>query len=106
MSDRSPNGAGRDCARDLQTVPTSAMVNQSVGYDGNKIKGRKRFALVDTLGLLIMVRVQGDFAQSVTERDAKHYQSLSETMAHLRRIWKRSLLSCQRSEREGVRQLL
>jgi hypothetical protein len=32
-------------------VPTSVMVNQSVGYDaGKKIKGRKRFTLVDTLG--------------------------------------------------------
>lgn len=43
---------------DSQTVPTSVMVNQAIGYDaGKKIKGRKRFTLVDTLGLLMMLRV-------------------------------------------------
>ena len=42
------------------------MVHQAVGYDaGKKIKGRKRFTLVDTLGLLIAVRV---VAASVPER--------------------------------------
>jgi len=52
---------------DSQTVPTSVMVNQSVGYDaGKKLKGRKRFPLVDTLGLLMMVRV---VAASVPERE-------------------------------------
>lgn len=52
---------------DSQTVPTSVMVNHSVGYDaGKKIKGRKRFTLVDTLGLLIRVRV---VAASVQERE-------------------------------------
>lgn len=34
------------------------MVDEAVGYDaGKKIKGPKRFTLVDTLGLLIAVRV-------------------------------------------------
>jgi transposase len=52
--DSTPSAASMDS----QTVPTSVMVNQSVGYDaGKKIKGRKRFTLVDTLGLLMMVRV-------------------------------------------------
>lgn len=52
---------------DSQTVPTSVMVNSSVGYDSNKkIKGRKRFTLVDTLGLLMMVRV---VAANVPERE-------------------------------------
>jgi putative transposase len=42
---------------DSQTVLTDGMVHQAVGYDsGKKIKGRKRFTLVDTLGLLIAVR--------------------------------------------------
>ena len=51
---------------DSQTVPTSVMVNSSVGYDANKkIKGRKRFTLVDTLGLLVMVSV---VAANVPER--------------------------------------
>jgi hypothetical protein len=34
------------------------MLHEAVGYDrGKKIKGRKRFTLVDTLGLLISVKV-------------------------------------------------
>jgi putative transposase len=42
------------------------IVHQAVGYDGGKkIKGRQRFILVDTLGLLIAVRV---VAASVPER--------------------------------------
>jgi hypothetical protein len=48
-------------------VKTAAMVNQSVGYDaGKKIKGRKRFINVDTLGLVLLVFVN---AASQTERD-------------------------------------
>lgn len=43
---------------DSQTVATAVMVHQDVGYDaGKKTKGRKRFTLVDTLGLLIAVQV-------------------------------------------------
>ena len=43
---------------DSQSVPSAVMVEEAVGYDaGKKIKGRKRFTLVDTLGLLIAVRV-------------------------------------------------
>lgn len=52
---------------DSQSVPTAVMVHQAVGYDGGKkIKGRKRFTLVDTLGLLMAVTV---VAASVPERD-------------------------------------
>jgi hypothetical protein len=52
---------------DSQTVATSVMVNKSVGDDaGKKVKGRKRFTLVDTLGLLMMVRV---VAASIPERE-------------------------------------
>ena len=51
---------------DSQTVPSAVMVSQSVGYDGaKKRKGRKRFTLVDTLGLLIGVQV---VAANVPER--------------------------------------
>lgn len=43
---------------DSQTVKSAAMVNQSVGFDANKkIKGRKRFITVDTLGLILRVFV-------------------------------------------------
>ena len=43
---------------DSQTVPTAVMVHHRVGYDaGKKLKGRKRFTLVDTLGLLLAVHI-------------------------------------------------
>jgi transposase len=52
---------------DSQTVSTAAMVSDSVGYDaGKKTKGRKRFTMVDTLGLQLMVKV---VAADVQERD-------------------------------------
>ncbi len=54
--DRNPSPSA--ASLDSQTVPTAVMVHEAVGYDGGKhIKGRKRFTLVDTLGLLIAVRV-------------------------------------------------
>jgi hypothetical protein len=47
-------------------VKTAAMVHEAVGYDaGKKIKGRKRFMTVDTLGLVLRVLVT---AASVGER--------------------------------------
>jgi putative transposase len=52
---------------DSQSVKTATMINKEVGYDGGKqIKGRKRFTLVDTFGLLIAVNV---VAASVQERE-------------------------------------
>jgi transposase len=43
---------------DSQSVKSAAMVEESVGYDaGKKIKGRKRFISVDTLGLVLRVLV-------------------------------------------------
>jgi putative transposase len=52
---------------DSQSVKTGTMINKEVGYDaGKQIKGRKRFALVDTLGLLIAIKV---VAASVQERE-------------------------------------
>ena len=52
---------------DSQSVKTATMINKEVGYDaGKKIKGRKRFTLVDTFGLLIAVKV---VAASIQERE-------------------------------------
>ena len=52
---------------DSQSVKSAAMVHQSVGFDaGKKIKGRKRFMTVDTLGLILRVFVT---AASVPERE-------------------------------------
>ena len=55
------------------------MISKEVGYDGGKqIKGRKRFALVDTFGLLIMVKVM---AASVPEREGakKVFEKMKES---------------------------
>ena len=56
----SENREPSPCAASLdsQSVPTAVMVDEAVGYDAGKhIKGRKRFTLVDTLGLLIAMQV-------------------------------------------------
>jgi transposase len=75
---------------DSQTVPTAVMVGDTVGYDaGKKTKGRKRFTLVDTLGLLLMVKV---VAADIQERDgAKQLLTQMNQERHrvprLVRIW-------------------
>lgn len=52
---------------DSQSVKTATMISQEVGYDmGKQVKGRKRFTLVDTFGLLIAIKV---VAASVQERE-------------------------------------
>lgn len=52
---------------DSQSVKTTTMINQEVGYDTAKqTKGRKRFVLVDMMGLLITVKVM---ATSLPERE-------------------------------------
>jgi putative transposase len=41
---------------DSQSVKSTALVSQAVGHDaGKKVKGRKRFLTVDTLGLVLRV---------------------------------------------------
>jgi transposase len=88
--DANRNSTPSAASLDSQTVPTAVMVHQAVGYDGGKkIKGRKRFTLVDTLGLLIVVRV---VAASVPEREgAKQvFQTLHQErqrVPQLARIW-------------------
>lgn len=53
---------------DSQSVETATMIHPEVGYDGGKkTKGRKRHLLVDTLGLMMVVVVQGGIAQSVAD---------------------------------------
>jgi transposase len=52
---------------DSQSVKSAAMISKSVGFDaGKKIKGRKRFLTVDTLGLVLRVLVT---AANVGERE-------------------------------------
>jgi transposase len=75
---------------DSQSVKSAAMVHEAVGYDaGKKIKGRKRFILVDTLGLLIRVLVT---AASVPERAGakdllKRVKQLGSKIWRLHTIW-------------------
>lgn len=75
---------------DSQSVKTAAMVSQSVGYDaGKKIKGRKRFMSVDTLGLVLRVLVT---AADVGERDGgqqvlKRVKQLGKSVVRLTTIW-------------------
>jgi len=62
--DREPSPT--EAVLDSQTVSTATMVSTAIGYDaGKKTKGRKRFMLVDTLGLLMIVVVS---AASMSEQ--------------------------------------
>lgn len=75
---------------DSQTVPSAVMVHEAVGYDaGKQIKGRKRFTLVDTLGLLMAVHV---VAANVPEREGakqllRKVDHERERFPRLARIW-------------------
>ncbi len=75
---------------DSQSVKTAAMVSQAVGYDaGKKIKGRKRFMTVDTLGLVLRVLVT---AADVSEREGgkrvlKRVKQLGKSVARLTTLW-------------------
>jgi putative transposase len=84
--DRSPCEASID----RQSGKTAAGVQEAVGYDaGKQIKGRKRFAMVDTLGLLLAVRV---VAASVSEREGGNQllqpaQQRGTALSRLHTIW-------------------
>jgi transposase len=75
---------------DSQSVKSAADVELSVGYDaGKRIKGRKRFLSVDTLGLLICVFVT---AASTPERDGgrqllRRVHAMGHAMSRLLTIW-------------------
>ncbi len=66
------------------------MVSQSVGFDaGKKIKGRKRFMTVDTLGLVLRVLVT---AANVGEREGgkrvlKRVKQSNQKVSRLTTIW-------------------
>ncbi len=66
------------------------MVSQAVGYDAfQKVKGRKRFVTVDTLGLVLRVLVT---AASVDERSGgkqvlKKVKQMGNTVSPLHTIW-------------------
>ena len=75
---------------DSQSVKTTQIGGQARGYDAGKcIKGRKRFVLVDTLGLLLALKV---VAASVSEK--------AGAKLLIEKIWANSLLKelCGRLE--------
>jgi transposase len=82
----SPSAASMDS----QSGPTAVMVHEAVGFDAAKqIKGRKRFSLVDTLGLLMAVHL---VAANVPEREGakqllKKVNQERERFPRLARIW-------------------
>lgn len=75
---------------DSQSVKTAAGVHEAVGYDaGKQIKGRKRFTMVDTLGLLMAARVM---AASVGEREGgkqllQTVKQKGRALSRLHTIW-------------------
>lgn len=75
---------------DSQSVKSAAMVSQSVGFDaGKKIKGRKRFMTVDTLGLVLRVLVT---SANVGEREGgkrvlKRVKQSGRKICRLTTIW-------------------
>lgn len=75
---------------DSQSVKTAAMVHEAVGFDaGKKIKGRKRFMTVDTLGLVLRVLVT---AANVGEREGgkqvlKRVKHSNEQVSRLTTLW-------------------
>ena len=75
---------------DSQSVATDTMVHQAVGYDaGKQTKGRKRHAVVDTLGLLLCVVVT---AASMPEREGgkrvlEQVSRMGKAVARLYLIW-------------------
>ncbi len=75
---------------DSQSVKSAAGVHQAVGFDaGKRIKGRKRFLTVDTLGLVLRVLVT---AASVGERKGgkrvlKRVKRMEPRVSRLTTIW-------------------
>ena len=75
---------------DSQSVKSAAMVSQEVGFDaGKKVKGRKRFLTVDTLGLVLRVLIT---AANVGEREGgkqvlKKVKQMEPSVSRIHTIW-------------------
>lgn len=88
VSGRDPSPS--EAVLDSQSVKSAAMVHEAVGFDaGKQIKGRKRFAVVDTLGLLMRVWVT---SAKTPEREGaktvlKRVRALGERVWRLHTVW-------------------
>ncbi|MEM1270069.1 MAG: IS5 family transposase [Bacteroidota bacterium] len=72
---------------DAQSVKTSLVGGPARGFDGfKKVKGRKRHVVVDTLGLLVAVRV-GPANEHETKAAPKLLGTMKKGMYRLRCIW-------------------
>lgn len=78
---------------DSQSVKTPVYTHQDVGYDGGKkIKGRKRFILVDTLGLIVGLYVCGagvserQGTQNLLEKLSKQDKKL-QLCDNIKKVW-------------------
>lgn len=75
---------------DSQSVKSAAMVTEEVGYDaGKKIKGRKRFMTVDTLGLVLRVLVtSAKMPERAGAKQAlKRVKDMGTKVSRLTTIW-------------------
>jgi putative transposase len=75
---------------DSQSAKSVAMLSQAIGYDaGKQVKGRKRFIIVDTLGLILRVIVT---AANVPERAGvkqvlKQVKDMGEKVSRVHTVW-------------------
>ena len=88
LSERDPSPS--ELIIDSQSVKSAAMVDEAVGFDaGKKIKGRKRFATVDTLGLVLRVWVG---SAKTPEREGaktvlKRVKALGQRVKRVHTVW-------------------
>jgi transposase len=75
---------------DSQSVKTANYVHEAVDYDGAKhIKGRKRYAVVDTLGLVLRVWVSAaNVAESTGARTVlQRVKAMGQTVRRVITVW-------------------
>ena len=78
---------------DSQSVKTTSCGGEAIGYDGGKmVKGRKRFILVDTCGLVLAVLVcAGNISEKAGAMQLleyiKHAGCLHELCAKIQLVW-------------------